>query len=174
MRLRKRLFDAWASLQGRPSRETLAVQEEMAALKGRFEAINLELDDARRVLITLRDRFADMDVDRSNDDALVSVLEKVAGPLSQLKKQAALMDSGREVTGRSVMALARQVSAAVEAMGLQPIGSTGSRMSFDAALVEPIAAGTSIEPGEQVEVVFIGYRYRGRIIRKAMAQRPGA
>jgi molecular chaperone GrpE (heat shock protein) len=69
------------------------------------------------------------------------------------------------------MALARQLTEAIEMAGLEPIAEFGKEVSFDPHMYEPLAADRSFSAGESVVVRFVGYRYKGRILRKALVER---
>ena len=168
-----RLADAWAALLGKPSTEAQAVRNEMVSMKRELAGIKLDLHDAREALALYRSRIAGRDSEDTHllNDALEDLFAGIAPALSQLRMQAALMESGRDISATSVMALARQLAEAVELAGLEPIAEFGREVSFDPQICEPLAADLSFSPGEAVVVRFIGYRYKGRILRKALVER---
>jgi molecular chaperone GrpE (heat shock protein) len=173
MRLFTRLADAWCALLGKPSTEAQAMHEELVAIKRELAVIRLDLHDANEALALCRTRIEENGVDAAHriTDPLEDLFTDLAPPLSQLRMQAALLESGRDISAGSVMALARQLAEAVEMAGLEPIAAFGKEVSFDPHTCEPLAADLSFSPGETVVVRFIGYRYRGHIIRKALVER---
>ncbi len=173
MRVFDRLADAWCALLGRPSVETQAVREELVAVKRELAVIKLDLHDATESLALCRARIEENDVEAVHrmNDPLEDLFIDLAPALSQLRMQAALMESGRDISAASVMALARQLAKAVEMSGLEPIAAFGKEVSFDPHVCEPLAADLSFSPGEAVVVRLIGYRYKGHIIRKALVER---
>jgi molecular chaperone GrpE (heat shock protein) len=168
-----RLADAWAALLGRPSVETQAVRDELVSVKRELAAIKLDLHEAREALALFRSRISERDDEdaHSLNDALEDLFTGIAPALSQLRMQAALMASGRDITASSVMALARQLMEAVQTAGLEPIAEFGKEVSFDPHMYEPLAADLSFSNGERVVVRFVGFRYKGRILRKALVER---
>lgn len=168
-----RFLDAWAALRGKPSSETRAAQDELVALKRELAAIKLDLHDAREALVLYRSRIADKDSrdEHRMNDALEDLFTGIAPALSQLRMQAALMASGRDISAASVMALARQLTEAIEMAGLEPIAEFGKEVSFDPQIYEPLAADRAFDAGESVVVRFVGYRYKGRVLRKALVER---
>lgn len=170
MDIGKRLADSWAVLTGKPSSSEMALQQEVVSLKRRLGEIALELQDAVDKVAAQRSALEDRDPEASNqgNDRLADLLARLAAPLSQLRMQASLMDAGKEISGRSVMALAGQIVELVEIAGLDPIGVNGDTIAFDPRTCEPLVSGTSFTPGTEVTVRIIGYAYRGEVIRKAL------
>jgi molecular chaperone GrpE (heat shock protein) len=173
MNIRKRLVNAWAALRGRPPAEARELRRELLVLQREFAEVRLELVDSRQAMNLFRKRIEDMGSDTSVpvDDTLEALLEDLVSPLSQLRMQAALLESGRQISGGSVMALARQLVEALENAGLEPLGAFGREIPFDPQTCDPLAADMVFHPGETVVTRFIGYRYRGRILRKALVER---
>ena len=89
-------------------------------------------------------------------------------PLSQLRMQHFLMEAGKDIPSRNIMVLVKQLAEVVEKAGLEPISRSGEEILFDTRIAEPLAADTAFAEGEVVVTKFNGYRYRGRIIRKAL------
>jgi molecular chaperone GrpE (heat shock protein) len=102
------------------------------------------------------------------ESELEELFERQAAPLSQLRMQAGLMENGQDVDAQDVMALGRKLANAIEEAGLEPIGSPGGTLEFDPDLARPLGAGPDMQRGDPVVVKFVGYRYAGRVIRKAL------
>jgi len=82
------------------------------------------------------------------------------------------MAVGREISGRSVMALANQMIAVLENHGLEPIGVTGEQVAFDPATCQALSAETAFQAGAIVTIRYVGYRYNGRVLRRALVDAP--
>jgi molecular chaperone GrpE (heat shock protein) len=173
MGLVKRLSDALSALLGKPTEEVLNTRDEMLSLNRELAEAKLELAESRENLAAYRKKIEEMEVAAplGMGDPLESVFHDLASFLSQLRMQASLMDAGREISGNSVMVLAKQVLDVVEKAGLEPIAAFGKEVPFDAQTCEPLAADISFLPGEPVVVRFVGYRYKGRIVRRALVER---
>lgn len=170
MSMMNRLGDAWRALLGRRSPREFAATDEASALKRRLGSIEMELNEARETAAVQRLRLEQLESVCSADagNSLEQLFADLAAPVSQLRMQASLMARGREVSGRSVMALASQVAETLENHGLEPIGVTGEELAFDPAICQPLNAGVTFGPGHAVLIKFIGYRYNGRILRRAL------
>jgi molecular chaperone GrpE (heat shock protein) len=168
-----RLRNAWGALTGKPSEESLSMAPDVASVKRELAEIQLDLMDARKLLSVQRSTIDELraSLDSGIDHNLERLFREIATPLSQLRMQEALLESGTQVSGASVMALARQVAERVERSGLEPIGSFGETVDFDPQSCEPLSADSSLSWGEEVVIRFIGYRYGGRVVRKAMVER---
>lgn len=165
-----RFFDACGVFIGRPSSEAARLNEENLALKSAVAGLKMDLIEVKHALERLRSRQELVEPIRppSATESFETLLNRLAAPLSQVSMQARLLETGRDVSGRSVMALARQIFDAVENAGLEPIGKTGEEMRFDPSLASPLNSTTNFSPGDVVIVRFIGYKYGDRVVRKAL------
>ncbi|MDQ7784595.1 MAG: hypothetical protein RDU20_17050 [Desulfomonilaceae bacterium] len=170
MNITERLLDLWAVVRGRPTSGEHSVHAQAASLRKEIGELGLELAEARERVAALRSRLDELTRTEHNKStgALADLFSNVAAPLSQLRMQASLLESGREISGRSVMALAAQTADLLEAAGLEPIGATGEAIPFDPRTCEPMASGRSFPLGTTVSVRFIGYAYQGTVVRKAI------
>ncbi len=173
MNLVERIADAWQVLLGKPSHGEALAAEEIASLKRTGANLTLELQEARTAVASLRGMVEEMEERAGATDPLEEIFAQVAGPLSQLRLQESLIAVGKQISGKSVMALASEVAGILEDAGLEPIGSVGEETVFDPALAEPLASGMALSSGAPVVVRFIGYRYEGEVIRKALVDSRG-
>ncbi len=167
-----RIIDAWLALIGKPSAEVRAAADEIASLNSDVARLNLDLRDAQETVSALREKLSELESHASqcSSDGLEGLFGKLAAPLSQMRLQDSLIATGKEVSGASVMALARQLMNAIESAGLEPIGACGEEIPFDSERCGPLSAYRSFSPGEPVVVRFIGYQYNGRVVRKALVE----
>lgn len=170
MSMVNRLGDAWRALLGRPSLRESAAADEVLTLTRRLGSMDLELKEARETVAVQRLRLDRLEsvCSAETGNSLERALEDLAAPVSQLRMQASLMGRGRDVSGRSVMALASQIVQTLENHGLEAIGVTGEEVAFDPATCQPLSAGVTFAPGQAVDIKFIGYRYNGRVLRRAL------
>lgn len=175
MNLVERIADAWQVLLGKPSRGEILASEEIAALKRDAANLTLELQEAKSAVESLRRMLQETNAHQAaaSLDPMEEVLAQAAGPLSQLRMQASLMATGKEISGKSVMVLASEVAAVLEAAGLEPIGKVGEETVFDPVSAEPLSSGPTLSPGAPVVIRFIGYGYNGEVLRKALVEALG-
>lgn len=170
MNLVDRIADAWQVLLGKPSNGEALAAEEIASLKRAGANLTIELQEAKTAVTSLRSMVEEMEHRHGTaaTDPLEEIFAQVVGPLSQLRLQESLIGGGKQISGQSVMVLASEVGGILEGAGLEPIGRVGEATEFDPALAEPLAAGVALSPGATVVVRFIGYRYKGEVLRKAL------
>lgn len=171
MRLRDRFSAAWSAFLGKPSREIKEAREELVSMKSELASVRMDLRGARETLQDLRSRLQELESGTDEfapDDRFQELLEELAAPLSQLRMQYYLMEAGRDIASRNIMVLVKQVAEITEKAGLEPISRSGEEILFDTRIAEPLAADTAFQEGEIVVTKFNGYRFRGRIIRKAL------
>lgn len=173
--MKERLSDVWSAVRGKPTSGEHAVQAQVVSLRKRLSELGLELAEARDMLAAQQSRLEEL-ADAEDDEpteVLGALVSRIAAPLSQLRMQASLLESGKEISGRSVMALAAQVVGALESAGLEPIGAAGQEIPFDPQTCEPMASGRAFRPGDLVLVRFVGYVYQGAVVRKAIVDGNG-
>jgi molecular chaperone GrpE (heat shock protein) len=179
MKFLKRLSSAWkafCSASGDDSEatgeneEVISLRCDLATLKLDLEKAHLSLSSTKRQIddIELRQRVIAVQEAESRLDEMFANL---AAPLSQLRMQQTLMESGRNISSQSVMALARQFADAVESMGLLPIGRIGETIEYDPQRFHPLSSEVVMKPGDRAVVRIIGYEREGRIIRKAFVEK---
>ncbi len=176
MTIMQRLSHAWRALMS-PSFPPDEREDELTvALRCDLATTRLELQEVQEALAAARTQISTLEKAQAAQirDGIESVLEKLftslAAPLSQLQMQAALLDSGTLVAAAGVMTLARQFATMVERAGLEPIGVMGETIAFDPEIAQPLRSGSQIEAGDMVRVRSIGYRYHGRVLRKALVE----
>lgn len=180
MRFVERLSSAWRTLVC-PSPPLQAMEDEpVVALRRDLATARLELQETRDALAAARARAAAVEHAQAVQirDGIASHLEAlfadVAAPLSQLGMQAALLDAGTAVAASDVMAVARRCAIVIERAGLEPIGTTGAVIPFDPEIAQALGANAHMASGDSVRVRFIGYRYHGRVLRKALVEQEEA
>lgn len=95
------------------------------------------------------------------------LLSDAAAPVTQLLTQAHLLEQGKPVQAKDVLAVAKRLIRSLEDSGLTLTGSVGETVSFDSNLHDTLGASTSLTPGIPVVVKFVGASYQGKVIRKA-------
>lgn len=167
-----RFINAWLVFTGKPSAEARAAADELISLKSELARLRLDLREAHETVNALRERLQELESHtiRHSSDGMDGLFGTIAAPLSQLRLQDSLMEAGKEISSTSVMTLARHLMNAIETAGLEPIGSCGEEILFDPEQCGPLSADSSFSSGEPVVVRFVGYRYNGRVIRKALVE----
>ena len=178
MTVLRRLVDAWRALLTGPPEKPCQEDDDVAvALRRDLAEAQLQLQEARDSLAVERKRLAAVEQAKASEVAdgvaaqMEALLERLAAPLSQLRMQDALLEAGTDVAARDVMALVRTLARVVEDAGLEPIGEAGSVMPFDPDVAQPLGAAGDLAAGDEVQIKFIGYRYQGKVIRKALVER---
>jgi molecular chaperone GrpE (heat shock protein) len=170
MTISERIINTWAALRGHPTFNEIALQKQIVTLKRQISEQQLELQEAANTVNAQRSKLEELSAQQreTGSNGLGDLYRALAAPLSQIRLQASLLDSGKEISGRSVMALAAQLADLLEQTGLEPIGCVGQTTTFDPQQCEPMITGKSFQPGSDVTVKFVGYRYEGHVVRKAL------
>jgi molecular chaperone GrpE (heat shock protein) len=168
----------WSWLQrwfGKPVRtEQTVVDEQVLTLERTVQGLRLELQERDRVVTNLKG-----EVERQREAAEARLAEAVrmqverlftdvAAPVVQLLTQSYLLEiEGKPIQAKDVLAVVKRVVRALEDNGFKLEGSVGETIAFDPNRHEPLRADTSLKPGEQVVVKFVGASYHGKVIKKA-------
>lgn len=178
MTLRQWLSKAWQALirpalpqEEQEDERTVTLRRDLASTRLELQEVQEALA-AARAQITALEKAQTTQIQEGIESALEKVFTPLAAPLSQLRTQAALLEAGTPVAAADVMTLARQFVTMVERAGLEPIGVPGEMIAFDPEIAQPLGGDSRIAAGDMVRVRFIGYRYHGRVLRKALVE-PG-
>lgn len=146
---------------------------EKTSLECDVRRLQLDLQERDQTIAKLR---SDIERQRGGESTRVSAvtdakLERLFDSLStcvaQLTTQAHLVDDGRSVQARDVIAVARTLVRALEAEGLQVDNTVGQIEHFDPNFHQALSSDVAIKPGEDVVIRFPSVGYSNRILRKA-------
>jgi molecular chaperone GrpE (heat shock protein) len=79
---------------------------------------------------------------------------------------------GRELRAHDLLTLLGKLDKPLREIGLQPIDAAGATVAFDSSLHQRMS-GADVRPGTPVKVRFVGYRFRDKILTKAMVSAEG-
>lgn len=147
--------------------------ERLLALERQVQNLRLELAERNQLADKLKQELERQRT--SESDRLTSaiqtqveqLLSDAAAPVTQLLTQAHLLEQGKPVQAKDVLAVAKRLICALEDNGLTSTGSVGETVPFDSNLHDPLSASTSLAAGVPVVVKFTGVSYQGKVIRKA-------
>jgi molecular chaperone GrpE (heat shock protein) len=175
--LRQRLTIAWQALRGDgPAAVSAPVAADGGlAAESVGAALRLQLQEAQQQATTLR---RDLDAERAGRAAAVDtalqvrlqpVLADTATLMGQLALQSRLLDEGKSLAARDVMALAQALCRACERLGLSPLAAAGDTAAFDPDQHQSLA-GSPLTAGQPVQVKIPGYRCGRQVLRKSFVE----
>lgn len=147
--------------------------ERLLGLERQIQNLRLELAERNQLIDKLKQKLERQR--HSESDRLTSaiqtqveqLLSDAAAPVTQLLTQAHLLEQGKPVQAKDVLAVAKRMIRTLEDSGLTITGSVGETVSFDSNLHDPLSASTSLSPRVPVVVKFARVSYQGKILRKA-------
>jgi molecular chaperone GrpE (heat shock protein) len=169
-----RLGRAWQVLRGATSPPSPAVQHDTAAdLRGQVATLKADLAERderiarlkREVEIVRQQGSAEQQA--AADVALEGLARQLAPLLSQLDTMREMQAQGRELHAQDLLTLLDKLGKPWLEIGLLPIGTAGQTAAFDSTLHQRMSGG-EVRPGTPVKVRFVGYRFRDKIVTKAM------
>ncbi|MBU1488135.1 nucleotide exchange factor GrpE [bacterium] len=180
MGLLKRLSDAWSALRGRSDLESEALREDEeneAALRAdsKKATLRLDLEEARNRAEALKrelkhERAARGDtVKAAIAQRLRPMLTEAASIMAQLALQSRLIEEGKPVGARDVMALAQGLVRVFEKQGLASFGEVGAETDFNPAQHQPLG-GPAPGAGAKVVVRVQGYKLGSKVVKKALVE----
>lgn len=98
------------------------------------------------------------------------ILKEAAGPVSQLITQSYLLDAGKTVAAKDILAVANRLVAIFRNAGLQVDQSVGTETVYNPAHHTPLSSQVVISPGDVVIIRFPAVLQDEVIIRKALVQ----
>jgi molecular chaperone GrpE (heat shock protein) len=101
------------------------------------------------------------------DSRLERLFDSIAAPAAQLTTQAYLVEAGKPVQVRDVIAVAGCLIRALECEGFKVSEMTDNTQAYDPDLHQPISNDVSINRGESVVARIPSVTYNNRILRKA-------
>ncbi len=149
---------------------------ELLALRQQIQSARLELEShkqAARNLVAELDALRARQDERAKEsagDQLERVFVDAASPAAQLLVQAALLEQGRPVQARDVLATARRLLRALQKHGLAVEGEPGSQTRFDPDRHAPLSAETALERGQEVVVRIPGISLGGKVLARAAVE----
>jgi len=177
--LRARLAAAWHALRGAalsaPGPVSPAADDARLTAEAEAARLRLELEETRQRLAALR---RDLEAEKAGradavQTALAARLEPVLGDaaslLGQLAIQSRLLDEGKPVGPRDVMALAQGLVQAFQRLGLTPLAAVDDTVAFDPGQHQPLN-GSAPNPGQPVTVRIPGYRLGPQLLRKSFVE----
>ena len=150
-------------------------QSKLLQLQQENQSLRLALQEKGSAITQLQ---ADLETLRAGQETtfqerlnarLERFINDASGPAVQLLAQAYLLEKEHKpVQISDLLAVSRRLLGALERIGLEYEGQVGQRVPFDPERHALLDASDSLYPGEQAEIRFVGVRYRGKIIRKAI------
>lgn len=145
---------------------------------GAVRAVSLEMDlqDRDQQIERMRREFelerqrAEAQATGAGEAELEALVKRLAGPLSNLAVLRHRHESGQEVQLPDLFKLCERFEQELADRGLERIGQVGAETGFDPSVHQRLSGGDTGE-GDPVCVRFIGYRFSGKVLAKAMVTR---
>ena len=157
---------------------TISPEQERIHLQNEVRRLELELQSAWQDLARLR---GELETARLNQSDAVGervtaqqqdLFRQAAAPAAQLLTQASLLEAGKPLQARDVLAVARRLLVALEQSGLVFEGRPGQTAAFDPDRHYPITS-VEIEPGQTVVIRFAGISHQGSLLQRAGVEPAG-
>jgi molecular chaperone GrpE (heat shock protein) len=142
-------------------------------MQGEIRRLQMESQERAETVTRLRSDIESMRGGESSrisavtDSRLERLFDSIAAPAAQLTTQAYLVEAGKPVQARDVIAVAGSLIRALESEGFKVSEMTDNTQAYDPDLHQPISNDISINRGESVYVRIPSVTYNNRILRKA-------
>jgi molecular chaperone GrpE len=101
------------------------------------------------------------------------LVRHAASPFANLRAMRARHERGDEVRVADVLRLTDKIEKLFIERGLEPVGAVDDQVPFDSKLHQRMSGG-DVSDGDPVRVRFVGYRFKDKIVAKAMVSRADA
>lgn len=162
----KQWFGQSPSTQPQEDERSLALERQIQNLRLELAERNQLVDKLKQELERQRKGESDR-LTCTIQTQVEQLLSDAAAPVTQLLTQAHLLEQGKPVQAKDVLATAKRLIRALEDDGLTLTGKVGETVSFDSNLHDPLSTSTALTSEVPVVVKFVGVSYQGKVIRKA-------
>lgn len=162
----------WAALLGRAPAVYEASGDE-AEMRSRIAGLEMDVRERDERIEKMKVEYAALQAERdraagdAGDERLAQLFKKLAGPLSNMAALAVSDEEGKEPLVADFAQLAHSLEKHLARAGLEPIGRAGEHSEFDVALHQRMSGG-DVRAGAPVVVRLPGYRFKRRVLVKAM------
>jgi len=159
----KRLALAWNVLTGEPAGGGAA----------RVAALELELKERDERLKRMQHEFelergrVDSEVAGAGEAELEAVVRRLAPTLANLEAMRHRHAAGLNVRMEDLFRLVQRLEGELSSRGLQRIGECAAEVPFDHRVHQRLSGG-DLREGDPVRVRFVGYRFAGKVVAKAL------
>jgi molecular chaperone GrpE (heat shock protein) len=166
----------------RESRRKLAeASRAVEGMQGSMATVRRDNEDLRERLAEKDEKIAELQSEykrlresgasdaRTNiDDERRQLFNDLSQMLVQWPTVRNAIETGRDVKGRDLVGMLSRIDATFSRLGFETIGAVDAAVEFDERLHQPAGTADRVPvKGERVTVRFVGYRYKGEILRKA-------
>jgi len=168
----RRLARAWRVLAGDPGGGAAPP----GGLAARVAALEIELKDRDERLKRTRHEFelergrADSEVAGAGQAELLEAVRRLAPTLANLEAMRHRHAEGLEVRIEDLFKLVGRLEGELASRGLERLGQCGTEVPFDPREHKRLSGG-DLNDGDPVRVRFVGYRFAGKVLAKAMVTR---
>jgi molecular chaperone GrpE len=151
-------------------------EPDTAQWNAKIAGLRMDLEERDRTISALKKEYellrnrAETEQGDAGREALAGLLGRIAPLLSQLATLRSLSDGGTPVKAEDLLKLMGKVETLMHEAGLEPIGRVGEDVPFDGRLHQRMSGGW-LKEEDMVRVRFVGYRFKGTVIKKAMVSK---
>ncbi len=177
-----RMSAAWRMAAGSgtfPEREDVPQAEvvEETDINAKISGMRLDLEARDQEIATLRKEYDMLQSQMEADDSQAGrkTLEELLKGLTPLLSQLATLrtmfeNSDGGITVSDFLKLLDKITKVLQAAGLEPIGRVGEEPTFDSRIHQRMSGGW-LQEDDVVRVRFVGYGFKGTVLKKAMVSK---
>ena len=136
--------------------------------------LRIELAERREEISILRKEYAlqreqsRLQTERAESEAIESIVRQFAAPLANLSAMQVRHREQGDLNPSDIFQVAAAFDKILAERGMQPIGKVGESQPYDPVLHQMLDV-TNPLPGQPVQIRFVGFRFKGKLIVKAQA-----
>jgi rRNA-processing protein FCF1 len=111
-----------------------------------------------------------LEKEQAIDDERINLFNSISSFFVQIPTLKDMVEKNPDISAKDIIGFFSPLQQGVEGLGFVPIGRIGEGVIYNSEEHQP--AGTEgFKEGESVKIKYIGYRYKGKVLKKAMVGR---
>jgi hypothetical protein len=152
------------------SESLLKLQSEIAGLQLTIAELRAAQDNQQALLMEA-ERSRAILAEESANARMNALFSAFASSLAQLALLRSLALQGKEIKTANIFKLITLIEETLAEAGLEQLYHCGETLPFNGEQMSPATSGVNLREGDAVIVRMPGFRYRGKVILKALAEK---
>lgn len=142
-------------------------------LKRRVREFEIDVEEKKKLITSMKKEYLHLEnsladkINIAKDEEIYEFLKEISTTFSQVVTMKKLGEDGKEIRAKDLFRLIGQVEKSFLKRGLLQIGEIGGKVCYNSSFHEPLG-NFSPKEGREVFVRFCGYRFKEKLLKKAL------
>jgi hypothetical protein len=152
------------------SETLLKLQSEIAGLQLTIAELRAAQDNQQALLMEA-ERSRAILAEESANARMNAHLSALASPLAQLALLQSLAGQGKEIKSANIFKIIDLIGETLADAGMEQLYHCGDSLPFNGEQMSPATSGLNLQEGDSAIVRMPGFRFNGKVIHKALADK---